>query len=413
MLLPLVFFACAGFPLSQNDPGVFLSGSDSIFTAPSFEPFGSELQLLIWGVLVVIMVPWSKEIWDQLKESPLVVALMLLVLLSSLWAEQSIAVFRRGVLLDLTLLLGFYLIARFDPEERLNLILGVGIFAVITSFMTAVLLPRTNQGFGNGWQGIFGTKNTLAIFLFFFLSAMFYTRPVSLRMRIFRVLIFFGGVALVGLSQSRGGWFVVAMLFVYVLVSNFVSLFDRRNALLVTLIGMPVAGGLLWIVTQNLASIAYAIGKDPGLSNRTIIWSAVWPEILKRPILGYGYGGFWNGLQGESGNVILRVGTSLVHAHNGLLNLWLDIGLVGVLLALLITVRGVWDFFSCFGRVSEPYFLWYGAILVMTLVGSIDESFFMTQNMLTTTLWVLACVELRTVASNAKVDQRRALLADF
>ena len=411
LLLPLVFFACAGFPLSQNDPGVFLSGSASIFQAPSFEPFGTELQILMWGIVILMMLPSSKRIWNLLRESQIVAALMLLVLLSSLWAEHSFAVFRRGVLLDLTLLLGFYLIVRFDPEERLSLILGVGIFSVITSFMTAIIFPRINQGFGNGWQGIYGNKNALAIFLFFFLSAMFYTRPVQLGMRIFRILILCGGVVLIGLSQSRGGWFVVAMLFVYVLVSNFVNLFERRNALLITMLGLPIAGGLLWLFTENLGTIAYAVGKDPGLSNRTIIWAAVWPAILKRPILGYGYGGFWNGLEGESGYVLLRVGTSLVHAHNGLLNLWLDIGLVGVALALVITLRGVWDVFSCLGRVPERYFLWYGAILIMTLIGSIDESFFLNQNMLTTTLWVLACVELRRLASGINADSRRAPLA--
>ena len=411
LLLPLVFFACAGFPLSQNDPGVFLSGSASIFQAPSFEPFGTELQILMWGSLVIVMLPWSKRIWNVLRESRLVIALMVLVLLSSLWAAHPLAVFRRGVLLDLTLTLGFYLIVRFDPEERLNLILGVGIFCVITSFLTAILLPNINRGFGNGWQGVFGNKNALAIFLFFFLSAMFYTQPVKRGMRIFRTLILGGGVVLVGLSQSRGGWFVVAVLFIYVLVTNFVSLFERRNALLLTLLGLPIVGGLLWLFTENLGAIAYAVGKDPGLSNRTIIWAAVWPAILKRPILGYGYGGFWNGLEGDSAYVLLRVGTSLVHAHNGLLNLWLDIGLVGVVLALVIILRGVWDAFSCIGRTSERYFLWYGAILLMTLIGSIDESFFMQQNMLTTTLWVLACVELRRLASNINANSGRAPLA--
>ena len=367
----------------------------------------------MWGVLIAIMLPWTKQIWALMKECWLVVVLMSLVLLSSLWAEHFLASLRRGILLDLTLTLAFFLIVRFKPEERLNLILGVGIFSVITSFLTAVLLPKINQGFGNGWQGIFGNKNALAIFLFFFLSPMFYTRPVKLSMRIFRILIFCGGVILVALSQSRGGWVVLTVLFVYVLGTNSLNRLERRNALLVAMLGLPFAAGILWLLTANLGSIAYALGKDPGLSNRTIIWAAVWPSILKHPIFGYGYGGFWNGLEGESGYVLLRVGTSLVHAHNGLLNIWLDLGLVGVTLALLITLRACKDVFSCFGRVSQPHFLWYGSILVMVLVGSIDESFFLQQNMLTTTLWVLACVELRRLASSINDDAKRAPLAGF
>ena len=52
--------------------------------------------------------------------------------------------------------------------------------------------------------------------------------------------------------------------------------------------------------------------------------------ISKRPLLGYGYGGFWRGLSGESGNVISYVGFGVPHAHSGYLNIWLQIGAVGL-----------------------------------------------------------------------------------
>ena len=47
--------------------------------------------------------------------------------------------------------------------------------------------------------------------------------------------------------------------------------------------------------------------------------------------MGYGYGGFWLGWAGESAQVwLLRGADKAWHAHNGLLNIWLDLGLLGV-----------------------------------------------------------------------------------
>ncbi len=399
LLLPLTFFATGAGPLTQNNPGAFHEGSESLLGTPGVQPFARQLQTVFWIFTVAILYTRRREIWAQIREFRWIAGLMFLILVSCLWATSPSDAFRRALLCILTLCLGFFLSVRFDPEEQLDLLFGVGVFSVFGSYLTAILLPGINFGFGTGWQGIFENKGDLGIFIVFLLSPVPFLRPARPTVHIFRWTVVLLGVILIALSQSRGGWVLAIVFFAYATVARFLNRFERRNALLLLLICLPLLAGFAALLNANATAIAYALGKDPSLSNRTIIWSAVWPSFLKQPLLGYGYGGFWNGLNGESANVVLTLGISLVHAHNGLLNLALDVGLVGVALAVGITMRGLANLLACLSTTVRGIYLWYGAILLLTVVGSIDESFFLRQNLLTTSLWVFACVELSKAAS--------------
>ena len=57
----------------------------------------------------------------------------------------------------------------------------------------------------------------------------------------------------------------------------------------------------------------------------------VMDAILKHPWLGYGYQAFWRGVDGPSVDVHLS-GWIPPHAHNGFLDLALDLGIAGPLL---------------------------------------------------------------------------------
>lgn len=54
-------------------------------------------------------------------------------------------------------------------------------------------------------------------------------------------------------------------------------------------------------------NILGALGKDASLTGRTDVWEFVIDRIKDRPILGYGFGTFWNGLDGKSAYVVRAV----------------------------------------------------------------------------------------------------------
>jgi O-antigen ligase len=77
------------------------------------------------------------------------------------------------------------------------------------------------------------------------------------------------------------------------------------------------------------------LGRDKTLTERTVVWAAL-QKVPINPILGTGYDSFWLGPRRES--VQAALGWAATEAHNGYLQTYLDLGIVGLLLifALLI-----------------------------------------------------------------------------
>jgi O-antigen ligase len=74
------------------------------------------------------------------------------------------------------------------------------------------------------------------------------------------------------------------------------------------------------------------LGRDESLTGRIPLWSLVWDDIVQRPVLGYGYGAYWLGKAGLSPLYWATLGwrDSPNQAHNGLLDIWLECGLAGI-----------------------------------------------------------------------------------
>jgi exopolysaccharide production protein ExoQ len=132
----------------------------------------------------------------------------------------------------------------------------------------------------------------------------------------------------------------------------------RHPAFLKVLI--PVGICIYLVLTYGLgielnSMYAGAVGRDPTLTGRTVIWSAVL-STHTNPILGAGYDTFWLGprlLQ-----VWSQTGSGINEAHNGYLELYLNLGIVGVLLIvgfLISSYRSICkrlDTFSSLGSLS-------------------------------------------------------------
>jgi exopolysaccharide production protein ExoQ len=101
-----------------------------------------------------------------------------------------------------------------------------------------------------------------------------------------------------------------------------------------------VVGGVLVLISL-LFLIAYLdillnnIGKDLTFTGRTFIWEYALEFISERPVLGFGYEAFW---PTQNGMILNLYGLfwDVPHAHNGFLDLLLELGLVGLLFFLII-----------------------------------------------------------------------------
>jgi O-antigen ligase len=153
--------------------------------------------------------------------------------------------------------------------------------------------------------------------------------------------------------------------------------------------------------------IAELLGRDSTLSGRTAIWEQVWVAILKHPILGYGFAAFWQGMKGESYNVILALRFVIFHAHNGFLEIWLELGAVGLLLFFLSYVRAwrkLWPILRS-GMMGSA--IWMVFVLLLLGAYDLDESTLLTFNGLFWVLYVTAIVDVEIIALEQQCRRNR------
>jgi exopolysaccharide production protein ExoQ len=210
----------------------------------------------------------------------------------------------------------------------------------ISSFIAIFAYPQfgihnpgntTNPEHYGAWRGMSGHKNDFGrllalscnIFLIGFLTRTS-RRWIYLAFALFSILLIGG---------SRSGQAVV--LVVLPPITLVMLLWLRRMSLqirsLVILVAIPIGIFLSLLSNVIITEVLNILGKDPTLTGRSEIWSAVIASLGHHILLGGGYGTGWE-LVAEG--VFLRIGGTMTHAHNGYLDLVLDVGIVGASITL-------------------------------------------------------------------------------
>ena len=168
--------------------------------------------------------------------------------------------------------------------------------------------------------------------------------------------------------------------------------------------GAGSSGGLASKTPKQILSTAVAaatksgsvhftlLGKDPTLTGRTGVWTAVLRRIAERPHLGYGYGAFWHDRFGPAMLIRRETHWDVPAAHNGWLEIVLQIGEVGgalVAFYFALTVGALLK--RLFARGDGFWSVMYiGAFVVL----SFSESVILRQNSLEWILFVATATKL-------------------
>jgi O-antigen ligase len=140
--------------------------------------------------------------------------------------------------------------------------------------------------------------------------------------------------ALVLLSRSATS--LVATSGVLVMLPLLYVLRERSiRTVLVSLLMLLILGSIAMVVSLNLEAALQVVGKDTSLTGRVPLWMFLLDQVQDRPWLGAGYSAFWMGWTGPSEFVSnVTGGWYPSHAHNGFLNVALQLGGIGVALVL-------------------------------------------------------------------------------
>jgi O-antigen ligase len=200
----------------------------------------------------------------------------------------------------------------------------------------------------------------------------------------------------------------IVVLLIFILFLAFLRLSRRLEPRLSVALAVLSSIAVVLITigcAEYLPNILGAFGRDPTLTGRTLIWTAVMDSIVKRPLLGYGFYAFWNGLTGESGNIINATHWTFGYAHNGLLEIFLQLGLVGGVIFLATLFQAVRNAWFCLRNDGSGRYDWYLGLIVLTIVYNIDEATVLLPNELLSILYIVACCGLAQAARDLKMNR--------
>lgn len=179
-----------------------------------------------------------------------------------------------------------------------------------------------------GLAGVSNHPNTLAPFLVLgFLISLGLVEPNKRRRQVLRTLQ--AGMAIGTLLT--GSMTSLMMIIVGCGIFFFLATVDYLRGLVQAGAGIVVIL-VATIGLKNLMEMTLgAMGRDTSLSGRDELWAGVWNEAVKKPFFGHGYGAFW--YEGRGREIVVTWNPR--QAHNAMLDVFVELGILGVGVALL------------------------------------------------------------------------------
>jgi O-antigen ligase len=400
LLLPLLYLVAYGQFSFTNQPNnaLMTENGDLLQTSQGIRPH----VVLYYALMAAFIVTGYREIWRVMLNNKLLLAGPVFAALSAIWSEAPLLTLRTSFELTMTTLFAFYLCERFSTEQLMKLLMFVGTVAAILSIMLALFLPTYgiyHRDASGAWEGIFSHKNALGVGMTFLLTPVFFSTQRFVLKVGYGALLFF----LIGMSESRGAWFMAIGVLAFAAWLGCLRRLRRTEALLLTVITIAAVIALVSLGVFYLDPVMRFIGKDPTLTGRTEIYHAVLASIAKHPILGYGFGAFWHGLNHESVIIALRIHwMSIGYSENGFLEVGLWLGTAGLSLVLVYFGRAIGQSIRLVkSRYYTPRVGWFSVILFLELITNIEGGVVLAPVHMEWTLTLIALVGLATEARRA------------
>jgi O-antigen ligase len=330
---------------------------------------------------------------------------VLYALATLVWTAAPDLSLRRVGALGLTTAFAFWLVFRFSPKEIFRLVVLSAVAIVAANFIFIQVNPTLgiHQVFdelsaqhAGSWRGFFGHKNDFGR-----LIAM--TTPLLLLGFVFGMWGRFGRwvlVAITGLSgvmvlnsnSSQAVLLIATVPFgIFVLLAMRTMSPSGRSLLI--LMALPIA-----VISAVSAQLIFEytlqlLGRDPTLTGRTIIWEGVLIALGGNSLAGGGYGAGWLVV---GPRLTALTGADVGHAHNGFLDLLVDVGYIGVGLTLFFMFWLGGKAFSNLMRGLRPEISTLAlTVILFSLIGNMAGSFLLQHNSIYWVLLVATFAKLR------------------
>ena len=332
---------------------------------------GSPLDALVWGTLLVaglvVLAGRMRQVGSLLRVNLPIILFFTYCALSILWSDYPFIAFKRWVkaLGDVTMIL-----IVLTDENRVfavrRFLMRAGFLLIPLSVLFIKYYPDLGRSY-NPWSwnpmfsGVTLGKNLLGMTclicglgsLWCFLAAYRSskgkqrTRHLAAHGIILAMVIWLFWMAD---SMTSLSCFLMASA-VMVLTSLRRSI--PRPAFVHLLVASVVLAAVFALFVDSGGSLVKSLGRDPTLTGRTQVWAAVL-SVAHNPILGTGFESFWLGKRLEKVWDFIGEGSKgLQEAHNGYLEVYLNLGWMGLTFLGVIIVTGYPKIVAAFRHSPE------------------------------------------------------------
>jgi O-antigen ligase len=269
---------------------------------------------------------------------------VLIAFASAVWSVTPDITLRRAANFTGTTLFGVYLAARWRPSELARLLVAAGLLMAIASIGLLAVSPGKAIMAGGtvdgSLRGAFSHKNMLGWMSGLILIACGWTIGRGRRRKLAIVtLLLTVPLWLAARSMTAVGAVVVTALVCMAVT----GLRYGPRARIVWGYLMLVGGTLsLFVLTFGGAALFKALGRDASFTGRAPVWDQLFKAIGQSPAVGYGFQSFWQPELGWAQRIASDVGWVVPTAHNGWIDVWLALGLIGLVPVAFLILNNLW-----------------------------------------------------------------------
>jgi O-antigen ligase len=355
-------------------------------------PMDRNVVLGLLGLSIPVLWHNRLAVIQCVRGNKLLLGAVTFCLLSAMWSNFPDITIRRAISLATIVAISMAIVVGAKNIRHLHTLLFFSfVGTIILNFAATIYWPESTLS-DEGLKGIYASKNnagqigTIAVVL-----GITWLRGTSNRIAILAGLI---GIAICSaflfLTDSKTSIAVTVVASAICILLITADWLGERLVLLLWAFLLSVVlaliGLLFWNNFDPMSTLSWFIS-DTSFTGRNSIWTFAYHAANERFWLGHGYGAYWDvGLENdplanlEPGTWLGDVEPGIINeAHNGYLDLWLNIGLPSTIVVVAACIMGMArDFLDYIDissdKVAKSISLASGLMMLSILLGNFTES---------------------------------------
>jgi hypothetical protein len=353
---------------------------------------------------IFILVKRRRRFSVSFRENRWLILLYVFTLMSVGWSDYPGVTIKRCIKSIGDIVMALILLSEDDHLEAIEhvvrriVIVLVPLSVLFVKFYPDLGIFYTPYGL-RAWTGVTTGKNELGVLCAFF-GIFLIWRILKIRPKInpYDAVLLMLIIYLLNGAKSATSIviFIVGVLSLAVMIilkNNPSRISSVITTFLVLIISLQVV--LMAFLNTSISDLFFsAAGRDSTLTGRTDIWSALIAIGMQSPILGAGYGSFW------LTNMVrlreqLQLYNTIIQAHNGYLEIFLNLGIIGLCLLIIVLLQTYKRLRNSLGTAVPMGNLFFTYFLMMILHNFTEASIMVPTYFVSFLLFLLAVVVVK------------------